>query len=100
MSSFAVEHLKANAYNELAELAVATKTKIMRATEPSDVVAILKRYFQDSVAIMRRTGAVCKTANAMQEQQRYGRYDAPRPEHRPHQLPRVTIGEALRNRTA
>lgn len=50
------ERLKNAAYDELAELAVTTKTKLLRATEGSDRSAILNDYFLRSVMIMRRCG--------------------------------------------
>lgn len=43
------ERLKAAAYDEIANLAVTTKTKLLRASETADRNAILNDYFQQSV---------------------------------------------------
>lgn len=56
MSSFAADHLKAQAYDQLANLAITAKVKALRAGEAADIKAILDQYFQESLAVMRRTG--------------------------------------------
>jgi len=61
--SASVERLKTTGYDELAELAVTTKTKLLRA-EPEDRLAILNDYFQRSVMVMRRVGTACRIAPA------------------------------------
>jgi hypothetical protein len=50
------ERLKAAAYDELAELCVKAKMKALRSGDGSDITAIVREYFEQSVAIMRRTG--------------------------------------------
>jgi hypothetical protein len=60
MSSFAVDHAKARAYDQLAELAITAKIKTLRAGESDDIKAILDQYFQASIALMRRTGLLIK----------------------------------------
>jgi hypothetical protein len=56
------DRLKAQGYDQLAELAVSTKTKILRA-EPEDRAAILADYFHQSVAAMRRVGLAIRVAS-------------------------------------
>lgn len=50
------DRLRTAARDELAELAVTTKTKLLRATEGSDRSAILSDYFPRSVMTMQRVG--------------------------------------------
>ena len=50
-----MERLKARGYDDLAELAVSTKTKLLRS-DAADHLRILNDYFQQSVAVMRRVG--------------------------------------------
>lgn len=63
MPSFAVDQLKAKAYDQLAELAVTTKMKVLRASETDDIKAILDAYFLSTVGIMRRTGLLVRNAS-------------------------------------
>ena len=64
-----IEHVKASAYDALAELAVTAKTKLLRG-EASDAPAILAAYFHQSVAAMRRTGLACRVSRNPNEHQR------------------------------
>lgn len=54
--AFVVDHLKAQAYDQLANLAITAKVKALRASEGDDIKAILDQYFQQSLSVMRRTG--------------------------------------------
>lgn len=56
MPAFLDTHRKAVAYDQLAELAVACKIKIIRANDRNDTRAILNDYYQQSLGVMRRTG--------------------------------------------
>jgi hypothetical protein len=59
-----IERLKTTAYDQLAELAVNTKTKLLRASETADRNAIRSDYFQQSAMVMRRCGMACRIGTA------------------------------------
>jgi len=59
------ERLKTAVYDDSAELAVTTKTKLLRATQSSDRSGILNDYFLRSVTIMRRVRTASRIAPNM-----------------------------------
>jgi hypothetical protein len=62
--TMSTEPLKAAAYDEIADLAVTTKTKLLRASETADRDAILNDYFQQSVMVMRQCGMAIRIDSA------------------------------------
>lgn len=103
-SSFAVEHVKAVGYNELANLALIALTKVSRASERSDVDAIVRDYFSKSISAMRRVGLAVKTADIVFDQPTRG-LDNPAPRRHnnytyraPENFGSASIGERLKNR--
>lgn len=73
MASFAVEHEKAKAYDQLAELAVTTKTKTLRAETDKDRAAIVNDFFLRSVMIMRIAGTRMMTADSSASHTRFAK---------------------------
>ena len=88
---------KAHAYDALAELAISAATKIAHADD-DDAVAILRRYLNDSLGVMRRTGALCKALAPSQSepmQPRLGRRLPAAPQRAPETFGRASIAERL-----